>query len=140
MVSLVVAFVAVIDTGFFGVVAGAVKTPEDVIVPVEAEPPATPFTCHVKLTRDTSLPVVRNCTLCPEARSPVLGVTLKLAGWKNLGLPDEEFPDAQPDRTMPRTKNRLKIVERCQDRYKSDLASFQACLLPQDGNSQDKKL
>ena len=35
--------------GVLGAAAGAVKTPAEVIVPVAAEPPTTPFTCQCSL-------------------------------------------------------------------------------------------
>jgi hypothetical protein len=60
VVSLEIVFVAVIETEFFGVVAGAVKIPEEVMVPVEDDPPTTPFTFHARLTSDPLLPEVEN--------------------------------------------------------------------------------
>src|SRR5579863_156229 len=107
---------AVIDTELFGIVVGAVKAPEDVIVPVEGEPPATPFTFHVRLTRDPSPPDVVNCAVCPGARSPVFGVTVKLAGCRNSELLDDELPDAQPEMTAADIRNKPTTMERFQDR------------------------
>jgi hypothetical protein len=48
VVSFEIVFVAVIDTAPSGRDVGAVKAPEDVMVPVEDEPPSTPFTFHVR--------------------------------------------------------------------------------------------
>lgn len=111
-------FVAVIATGFFGADVGAVKTPDDVMVPVEDEPPSTPFTFHARFTRDPLLPDVENWMLCPEATSPAFGVTVKLGGCRKSELPDDVFPEAQPERTMPRTNNGQQTTKRCLDKTK----------------------
>jgi hypothetical protein len=118
VVSFEIVFVAVIATGFFGVAVGAIKTPVGVMVPVEDEPPSTPFTFHVRLTRDPLGPDAKNCTLSPAARSPVFGATVKFAGCRNWELLDDVFPDAQPDRIMPRTSNEQKTMEYRLDKSK----------------------
>lgn len=115
MVSFETVFVAVMETELFGMDDGAVKVPEDVMVPVVDEPPSTPFTFHVKLTRDPSPPDVEKCAVCPGAKSPVFGVTLKLADCRNSELPDDEFPEAQPDTTVAKMTNKLTTVERFQN-------------------------
>jgi hypothetical protein len=96
-------FVAVIATGAEAIDAGAVYKPPAEIVPVEGEPPSTPFTFQTRLMRDPLLPVVTNCALCPASSSPVFGLTLKSTSCVKLELLLDELPDAQPD------KNAIKI-------------------------------
>jgi hypothetical protein len=75
--------------------------------------------------RDASPPDVENSAVCPGARSPVLGVTLKLAGCRNSVLPDDEFPDAQPDSTVAKMTNKLTKMERFDDRSKDSPRKFE---------------
>jgi hypothetical protein len=105
-------FVAVIAAGAEVIDAGAVKSPDAEIVPVEGEPPCTPFTFQTKLTRDPLLPVVTNCALCPASSSPVFGLTLKSTGCMKLELLLDELPDAQPDKNAIKINKWVKRMER----------------------------
>jgi hypothetical protein len=105
-------FVAVIATAAEVIDVGAVKSPDAEIVPVEDEPPCTPFTFQTRLTRDPLPPVAKNCALCPASSSPVFGLTLKSAGCMKLELLLDELPDAQPDKNAIKINNWAKRMER----------------------------
>lgn len=69
--------IAVTVTGFdAGTVAGAVKSPVALIVPVVAIPPVTPFTCQVTAVLDVFVTLAENCCVKPVVTVAVLGLTV----------------------------------------------------------------
>lgn len=68
IVTLAVAFFVVsaceiaftVAVGVLGTLAGAVYTPEALMVPLVESPPATPFTCHVTLVLEVPVTVAVN--------------------------------------------------------------------------------
>ncbi len=96
-----------------GSVAGAVYTPEALIVPVEAAPPVTPFTCQVTDVFEVPVTVALNGWARPARTVIGFGetetVTWGGGGGGEPGLPDDEpVTPAQSawNRAAPSTKNR----------------------------------
>jgi hypothetical protein len=93
-------FDSVTCTGVAGTEVGAVYRPEEVIVPVVGEPPATPLTCQVAFARLPLLPAAVNCRLWPGSKRALEGVTV---GW----LRGELVPLAQPENKYVTPKRKL---------------------------------
>jgi hypothetical protein len=83
---------------------GAVYRPEDEIVPVVGEPPATPLTIQVGFARLTASPVAVNCSVWPGNRSALEG--LRVAGLVD-GLVEAIFALVQPKRMRVTLKRQI---------------------------------
>jgi hypothetical protein len=60
----------------FGIVAGAVYTPVELIVPIAVPPPVTPFTCHVTTVFDDPATVAPKDFVAPARTFALAGETL----------------------------------------------------------------
>ena len=93
-----------------GTAFGAVYTPDELIVPVAAPPPATPFTCHVTEVFDDPATVTLNDCVAPARTFALAGatvtVTLDPAGGA-LGLETTELfvVPVQPASVAAATRN-----------------------------------
>ncbi len=56
-----------------GRIVGAVKSPTEEIVPVDAFPPVTAFTCHVTFVSVSPVTVAWNACVCPRKRLAAVG-------------------------------------------------------------------
>ena len=78
---------------------GAVYTPDVVIVPLDALPPATPFTLQVTLVLVVFVTVAVNVWELPSRTEPLVGVTVTLVdegGGRGGGASDSGLPPPQP--------------------------------------------
>jgi hypothetical protein len=78
---------------------GAVYTPDVVIVPLDALPPATPFTLQVTLVLVVFVTVAVNVWELPSRTEPLVGVTVTLVdegGGRGGGASESGLPPPQP--------------------------------------------
>ena len=86
----------------FGAGAGAMYSPVALIVPVEASPPALPFTCQLKAVLGLPLRVALNCRLAPTPMEGEVGLRETPAGVTKFVLP---VPPPQPGENCRKTRH-----------------------------------
>jgi hypothetical protein len=96
-----------------------VYRPEDVIVPVVADPPEAPLTIQVGLARLTAPPVAVNCNDWPGSRIALDGVTV-------VGVKEVEVlvPPVQPERICIMPNRQLESMNRACVRPNFDLPTL----------------
>jgi hypothetical protein len=107
---------AVIDTGFAaGIVAGGVYKPAAEIVPTAAEPPLTPFTCHVTALLVSPVTVAVNWAVDPSLTCPPLladTCTPGALGWLFWPEPPHPANPSTPTPSSPQTSRKQSLENR----------------------------
>lgn len=86
-------------------VVGAVYRPEGLMVPIEAEPPATSFTNHMRFATGAWLSAMLNCSVCPGKRIACDGL-IAITGSDRPPPLHPEKTKMLPDSIIPRTRRR----------------------------------
>jgi hypothetical protein len=84
----------------FGTLAGALKNPTALIVPVEALPPTTLLTDHVTVLLDAPVTVAANCCVAPTRTLALVG-EIVTAGFEPPVPPPEPPPEPPEEPFLP---------------------------------------
>lgn len=90
--------------------AGALYTPADVIVPVDALPPGMPFTLHATLVSVVFITVALKLSWLPSTTDPLIGVTVTTMEGGGGGGGEPAPPPPQPNIHVPAVRRVMRAM------------------------------